>query len=223
MENFKKIQKPNNKPQAIEIPVKVVNIPTYDVLSKSALVKEKYLSEFKTDQDKQKARDNLGIINSFKVVGEYETLEQLKYEVPIGNENEAYLIGSDIYTWSNSLKDWFKYGASGSSAYDIAVANGFQGSEEEWLASLGQANLKVLHDLNECDPANLFTLFSQSLNYTKYVGTIDGAEYPLTVSRIPLGFLITFTSENRQHMITIVKEGSDYISEWNYIELYSNA
>ena len=220
--NFKKIIKPNIQTQPIQVqPTKVVNLPTYDELSQSALTKNRYLSEFKTPEEKQRARENLGIGNNFKVIGSFETVEALKTNVPIGDENEAYLVGDDIYTWSNSLKDWFKYGAAGSSAYDIAVANGFIGTEDEWLASLGQSATYIIENIDEIDNGVLFNILQSKYPYYQFYATEQGNLYQLDVSKINQGFIIQFAGDSAVNTIKVQKIRDQYISSWNYILLYA--
>lgn len=218
--NFKKIIKPNIQTQPIQVqPTKVVNLPTYDELSQSALTKNKYLSEFKTPEEKQRARENLGIGNNFKVIGSFETVEALKTNVPIGDENEAYLIGDDIYTWSNSLKDWFKYGAAGSSAYDIAVAHGFDGTESEWLMSLGGTKY-VIRDIDDLSDRQLYDSLKVLNGKYKLFGSIAGNEYELNVSEIAEGFIITFTTREGLNTMTLTKYGDSYTNNWSIIILH---
>ncbi len=67
-----------------------------------------------------------------------------------GNPGEGYIIADDLWLWVNSA--WLNTGpirgpkgdqgeeggpgAAGASAYEVAVANGFVGTEPQWLASL---------------------------------------------------------------------------------------
>jgi hypothetical protein len=53
-------------------------------------------------------------------------------------DTRFYKIGDGITSWKDLL-----YMASGPSAYDVAVANGFEGSELEWLASLKGDNAPI--------------------------------------------------------------------------------
>ncbi len=67
-----------------------------------------------------------------------------KADLPtVGNGNTLYIVGTELYYWdggqyiklSNGTGSG-ETGADGKSAYEIAVKNGFVGTEEEWLASL---------------------------------------------------------------------------------------
>ncbi len=93
---------------------------------------------------------------SFTVLGRYGTLDELMEAHPVGSKGDAWAVGSaednDVYLWDVAAQAWQnvgslqgpqgpdgapgKDGADGRSAYQIAVEEGFQGTEEEWLASL---------------------------------------------------------------------------------------
>ncbi len=106
---------------------------------------------------------------SFTVLGRYDTLDALQAAHPAGSEGDAWAVGSaednDIYLWNVDTQAWQNIGslqgppgpagadggpgkdgspgsagADGESAYQIAVDNGFEGTEEEWLASLHGAD-----------------------------------------------------------------------------------
>lgn len=54
-----------------------------------------------------------------------------------GIAERQYLLGwDDCGIWSATFAEGGGMGAPGASAYEVAVANGFEGTEEEWLASL---------------------------------------------------------------------------------------
>lgn len=68
---------------------------------------------------------------------------------PIGVPGDAYSVNGDLYVWSEALQVWENLGnikgekgdkgdtgAEGESAYQVALDNGFSGTEAEWLASL---------------------------------------------------------------------------------------
>ncbi|WDS62242.1 virion structural protein [Pseudomonas phage D6] len=63
-----------------------------------------------------------------------------------GTPAEAYYVGSDLYIWivdetTPANSDYVNFGSlNGKSAYDIAVENGFVGTEDVWLASLKGTN-----------------------------------------------------------------------------------
>lgn len=80
----------------------------------------------------------------FQILGYYDSLEQLKQAVPSPERGDAYGIGTsypyEIYVYDGVSKTWKNNGAiqgpQGKSAYEVAVDNGFQGTEKEWLDSL---------------------------------------------------------------------------------------
>jgi hypothetical protein len=70
-------------------------------------------------------------------------------------------------------------GANGLSAYDIAVANGFVGTEEEWLESLKAKTYIRRHDfvtdVSYCGFAEIGSLETDSVwNISKIVVAIEG-------------------------------------------------
>ena len=98
---------------------------------------------------------------SFTIKGLYATVEELKTKHPTGKDGDAYAIGdsdyNEIYNWSEEEQEWQNLGSlegpagpkgedsivpgpQGDSAYDIAVAEGFEGTEAEWLESLKGAD-----------------------------------------------------------------------------------
>lgn len=71
-------------------------------------------------------------------------------------------------------------GAQGLSAYDIAVANGFVGTEEEWLDSLKAKTFIRRHDfvtnVSYCGYAELGSLETDSVwNISKIVVSVEGS------------------------------------------------
>ena len=44
------------------------------------------------------------------VLGTYATLELLQADVPVGNIGDAYIIGSDLYVWSDLNQEWYDAG-----------------------------------------------------------------------------------------------------------------
>ena len=75
--------------------------------------------------------------------GAYETLEDLILEHPQPKtQDEVYLVNGFLTNWNGS--EWIistykitgEKGDTGYSAYEIAVKNGYEGTEEEWLESL---------------------------------------------------------------------------------------
>lgn len=68
---------------------------------------------------------------------------------PTGQAGQAYTVNGELYVWSENLDAWENVGnikgekgdtgdtgEEGKSAYEVAVVNGFVGTQEEWLASL---------------------------------------------------------------------------------------
>lgn len=65
---------------------------------------------------------------------------------PTGTAGDAYTVNGELYVWSENINDWENVGNikgekgdkgdEGFSAYEVAVAGGFVGTEAEWLASL---------------------------------------------------------------------------------------
>lgn len=217
--NFIKIQKPSQNPKVVSPPLKTVNVPTYDSLASAALSKNKYLSEFKTEDDKQRVRENLGIGNSFKIVGEYPTLQELQIGVPLGRENEAYIVDSDIYVWSDKLNKWVKYGTAGSSAYQVAVANGFKGTEAEWLASLGRAQSFVIKDLDSISEQVLYNTLESISEGHRVFGTVEGNTYELQVSKIANGYILTFIDQEGLNVMSVRNINGTYTGSWKYMYL----
>ena len=99
----------------------------------------------------------------FQILGYYDSLEQLKQAVPSPGRGDAYGIGTsypyDIYVYDGISKTWKNNGAiqgpQGKSAYEVAVENGFQGTEKEWLDSLkGEATEAAALANSAADAAN---------------------------------------------------------------------
>lgn len=59
-------------------------------------------------------------------------------ELPVGAASgDGYIIDGDLWVWDGGTELWDNAGQiTGPSAYAVAVANGFVGTEAEWLASL---------------------------------------------------------------------------------------
>lgn len=68
---------------------------------------------------------------------------------PTGQAGQAYTVNGELYVWSENLEAWENVGNikgekgdtgatgdDGKSAYEVAVVNGFIGTQEQWLASL---------------------------------------------------------------------------------------
>lgn len=98
---------------------------------------------------------------SFTIKGLYPTYDDLIDAHPTGEAGDAYAVGdsdyNEIYNWSVDNLSWENLGSlegpqgpkgedstvpgpEGKSAYQIALDNGFDGTEEDWLASLKGAD-----------------------------------------------------------------------------------
>ena len=53
-----------------------------------------------------KGEDGTGV----SILGSYDTYEQLKAEHPTGNIGDAYLVGEELYVWSENTQDWTNVG-----------------------------------------------------------------------------------------------------------------
>lgn len=72
-----------------------------------------------------------------------------------GNPTEAYYVGKDLYVWFTTKDDYENLGSlDGASAYQIWLANGGVGTEEDFLASLKGANGKSAYELWVVKPGN---------------------------------------------------------------------
>lgn len=97
----------------------------------------------------------------FQILGYYDSLELLKQAVPSPERGDAYGIGTsypyDIYVYDGVSKTWKNNGAiqgpQGKSAYEVAVDNGFQGTEKEWLDSLKAPATEAAKAANEAASA----------------------------------------------------------------------
>lgn len=47
---------------------------------------------------------------SVTILGSYDTVDELTNEHPVGNDGEGYLVGDDLYVWSNNENDWINVG-----------------------------------------------------------------------------------------------------------------
>lgn len=100
---------------------------------------------------------------SFSIIGLYPTLDDLETSVPDGSGIDGvYGVGIEApytyYAWVDvdGIGKWASQGqlqgGDGKSAYEIAVENGFRGTEAEWLATLKGK------DAPELKPATASTL-----------------------------------------------------------------
>lgn len=75
---------------------------------------------------------------AFTIAGKLETTAQLPTP---GEANKAYYVGKDLYVWIEADNAYENFGSlNGDSAYQIAVSEGFVGTQVEWLASLNGTN-----------------------------------------------------------------------------------
>ena len=195
METLTKIQRPSQtKLQPVDISIKAVQIPKFDALSSNTLTKDKYLSEFSTEEDKQKVIKNLGLGNNFKVVGEFNSLDELNSNVPKGNESEAYLVGSDIYVWSEPLEKFYKY------AIDIT-----------------DKRVIVIRDLESISEKVLYNTLNEVVDYKNYsyYGIWNGETYLLSVSKTARGYSLSFTEPDALNIISVWKDEQGYDYTWN--------
>ena len=101
------------------------------------------------DPGPQGPQGNVGVIN---LIGRLTDVSQLPD--PIASpDGDAYLVGTIL--WVTRQDQWIDMGdvagPAGASAYDVAVANGFAGTQADWLASLhGQdgIGLQILGSLS---------------------------------------------------------------------------
>lgn len=78
---------------------------------------------------------------SVKILGTLGSTDDL----PEGAENgDGYIVGEDFWVWSQPTSEWVNVGRisgpEGKSAYEVAVANGFVGTQSQWLVSLKGAD-----------------------------------------------------------------------------------
>ncbi|MGA3598574.1 tail fiber protein [Lysinibacillus agricola] len=83
---------------------------------------------------------------ALSILGRLTDVSQLP---PVGNAGDAYTVNGDLYVWSENLNEWENVGnikgekgekgdtgPAGKTAYQVALDNGFSGTEAEWLATL---------------------------------------------------------------------------------------
>lgn len=116
--------------------------------------------------------------------------EQLKQQTlyNVSEENTKNLLWTDVYvsgtegasgvyasrrmTWAQWIAYLNANGATGKSAYEVAVDNGFVGTESDWLLSLEGAD--GTNGTNGADGARALTnLYYASTNYTLQTGTLN--------------------------------------------------
>lgn len=107
------------------------------------------------------------------ILGSFDTHQDLILNHPTGNIGDAYLVNGDLYVWSGETSEWVNVGniqgpqgaqgipgidgadgangadgSNGKSAFEIAVINGYTGTETEWLTSLkGEQGLQGIQGL----------------------------------------------------------------------------
>ena len=138
-------------------------LSAYDIAVKNGYVgtEDEWLSSLKgepltwEDLSPQQREELSG--KDFQILGYYDSLEQLKQAVPSPERGDAYGIGTsypyDIYVYDGVSKTWKNNGAiqgpQGKSAYEVAVDNGFRGTEKEWLDSLKAPATEAAEAANE--------------------------------------------------------------------------
>ena len=95
--------------------------------------------------------------DGLEIISIYPTLLDLQTAHPIGTKGDCYAVGTalsnEVYFWDVDNSEWANLGsimgppgadgsigADGKSAYEIALDNGFVGTEVEWLAGLKGAD-----------------------------------------------------------------------------------
>ena len=139
-------------------------LSAYDIAVQNGFVgtKDEWLKSLKGEKGDKMTFDDLTEEDkvelagkNFTILGYYDTLELLKQAVPTPNVGDTYGIGTQppyqIYTFDGVKKDWKNNGAiqgpAGKSAYDIAVDEGFDGTESDWLDSLKEPSMEALNDV----------------------------------------------------------------------------
>ena len=96
---------------------------------------------------------------AFEIKGTLTNVSQLPRP---GNPAEAYYVNKDLYVWivddvTPANSDYQNFGSmNGASAYEIAVADGFVGTEAQWLTSLkGTDGVNGTNGTNGTDGRNL--------------------------------------------------------------------
>ena len=91
-----------------------------------------------------------------------------------GTEGASGIYASRRMTWAQWIAYLNANGATGKSAYEVAVANGFVGTESQWLLSLeGTDGTNGTNGTNGADGARaVMTLNYQSSNLTLQTGTL---------------------------------------------------
>lgn len=77
-------------------------------------------------------------------------------------------------------------GPAGKSAYQVAVDNGFQGTEAQWLASLATGGIAPFYRHNQATPASTWTIHHNLGFYPGGVMTVDssGKEFKAEITHI---------------------------------------
>lgn len=77
---------------------------------------------------------------ALSILGKLTDASQLP---PTGQAGNAYTVNGELWVWSENTKDWEnvgyikgEQGETGNSAYQLAVENGYVGTEEDWLKTL---------------------------------------------------------------------------------------
>lgn len=82
---------------------------------------------------------------AFTIAGKLTSEDQLPKP---GEPTKAYYVGKDLYVWIAADAAYENFGSlNGDSAYQIALANGYVGTQVEWLASLHGTNGKSAYEI----------------------------------------------------------------------------
>ena len=101
-----------------------------------------------------KGDDGTGIA----ILGSYNTLNELKNAHPIGNIGDGYMINSNLYVWSDSLKDWIDVG-------NIRGPQGEQGPK-------GESGASVASDVSAIDTNGILGEIGQKSNLQSVIDEV---------------------------------------------------
>lgn len=134
-----------------------------------------------------------------------------KTDLPeVGNGNVLYIVGNELYYWDGGQYIQLTgsssgTGANGKSAYEIAVEQGFEGTEAEWLLSLQGADGKSAY---EVAIENGFT-GTEGEWLASLKGT-DGVSPTVTVTTIENGNKIDITDKDGSHSFNVMNGVDGY-------------
>lgn len=101
-----------------------------------------------------KGDDGTGIA----ILGSYNTLNELKNAHPIGNIGDGYMINSNLYVWSDSLKDWI----------DVGSIRGPQGEQ----GPKGEPGASVASDVSAIDTNGILGEIGQKSNLQSVIDEV---------------------------------------------------